>query len=185
MPAQDGQADENESSSRWAAFRLFRGRYAATHLIVLTGLLVAWCGVAYALFESGLITTSPTASGPTAEAARQRVGGLSGFVVGALLGIATLRSLGGPFLNCILAVLYPFIGPPFLFPIAYGTLPAVYGPASNRFDVAAALIVGIPGIVGFFLSGAFYARFVWTAADQERWLESIPDNPVITPLDRE
>lgn len=184
MTDQDSRADAVETSSPWTAFRLFHGRSRSIHLVTLFGLLVVWCGVAFTLFESGFITESPTATGASAEAARRLVGGLAGFVVGTLLGIATLRSLGGPFLNAVLAALSSIIGPLVLFPVAYGTLPAVYGPASNSFDLLSLVATG-PGVVGFFLAGAVYARVVWTDADRERWLKSLPDNPVITPSDRE
>ena len=184
MADQDAETDPEKTESPWAAFRLFRGRSATTHVVFLSVVLAVWCLVAFTLFESGLITTSPAAAGEGAEANRRLVGGLTGFFVGALLGVATLRSLGGPFLNVVLSGLMSVIGPLVLFPVAYGTLPALYGPASDRFDLVSLVATG-PGVVGFFLASAVYARFVWTDADHDRWLDSLPENPVITPVDRD
>lgn len=134
----------------WSAFRLFERRSRATNVVVLAGVLGIWCVTCWALFAFGAVGAVSTATGPDARAIRRLVGAVAGVVSGGILGVLTMRGYGGPMLNPVFAGLASVAGPLVLYPVAYGGLVTVYGPAGRR--SLTDLIPTVPSLVAFFLA---------------------------------
>lgn len=178
----DPDDDGTDAVSPWAALRCFKGRHWLVHLTALAAAVALWWSVYLAAFRMGVVPTGPLATGIEARAARRLAGGIAGAVAGLVVGAATMRRLGGPFLNFLFVALLSVIAPVIGYPLAFGELVTVYAPASDRF-APRTLIAAIPGMVTFFLGAWLYVRLVWDEAAADRWRAAIPPNPIITPTD--
>lgn len=191
--AEDDESDGSQSPTDreidaragipWAALRPFESYHPAVHGIALAGVLLLWWVLYLACFRFGVVAADPLATGAEARAARRLAGGIAGAGTGVVLGAATMRRFGGPFLNFLLAGLSSVLAPAVFYPVTYGTLLTLYAPASDRLALRT-LLATAPGAATFFVGAWLWVRFAWDDDEPQRWRDALPPNPIVQPTEK-